>query len=240
MLALIALGGFVLVALGARQVGEIFGRARLPLITGFLVTGILAGPHVLGLISPEAIVRLRFVDQVSLAFIAFAAGAEIHGASLRGRWRSIGWVTAGLVAVTLAVGTTGFYLLSDRIPFLQDLNPASRAGIALLAAAILVARSPSSAIAIVSELRARGPLTRTALGVTIISDVVVIVVFAISISVADTLLHGLGFDARFLLVLALEIGLSFGAGYVLGRLLTAILSLRVAPWFKTLAILGCG
>ncbi len=240
MIVLVAVGAFVLVALGARQVGGIVARARLPLITGFLLTGIVAGPHVLGLITPQAIEHLRFVDQVSLAFIAFAAGAEIHGASLRGRWRSIGWVTGGLVVLTLAFGAAGFYLLSDRIPFLQGLGPASRAGIALLAAAILVARSPSSAIAIVSELRAKGPLTRTALGVTVISDVVVIVVFAISMSVADALLEGAGFDPRFVLVLGLELGVSIAAGFLLGRVLRLILSLRAPAAFKTLAILACG
>lgn len=237
---LIALGGFALVALGARQVAAMFARVRLPLITGFLATGLVAGPYVLGLISHGAIEQLRFVDQISLAFIAFAAGAEIHVGSLRGRWRSIGWVTIGLVTVTLAAGAVGFYLLSDRISFLQSIDPAGRAGIALLAAAILVARSPSSAIAVVSEMRARGPLTRTALGVTIISDVVVIVVFAISMAVADTLLRGLGFDTTFLLVLGIEIAASIGAGYLLGRVLGAILSLRMAPAIKTLAILGCG
>ena len=240
MIISVALGGFVLVALGARQVGAILARLRLPLITGFLLTGICAGPYVLGLVSREAIERLRFVDQISLAFIAFAAGAEIHGGSLRGRWKSIGWVTGGLVVLTLAFGTAGFYLLSGRIPFLQGFGPASRAGIALLAAAILVARSPSSAIAIVSELKAKGPLTRTALGVTVISDVVVIVVFAVSMSVADALLSGAGFDARFVLVLVLELVVSIGAGFLLGQILRLILALRVPAALKTLAILGCG
>ena len=47
-----------------------------------------------------------------------------------------------------------------------------------MAAAILVARSPSSAIAIVNELRARGPYTKTALGVTVVMDAVVILSFA--------------------------------------------------------------
>jgi Trk K+ transport system NAD-binding subunit/Kef-type K+ transport system membrane component KefB len=240
VLVVVALAGFVVVALAARQIGTIAARARLPLITGFLLTGIVAGPHVIGLIPPGTAERLRFVDQISLAFIAFAAGAEISASSLRGRWKSIGWVTGGLVGVTLAVGGAGFYLLSGHIPFLQAFGPANRAGIALLAAAILVARSPSSAIAIVSELRARGPLTRTALGVTIISDVVVIVVFAISISVADALLRGLGFDARFLLTLTAELAGAFAAGYLLGRILTAVLSFRVAGAWKIAAILVSG
>ena len=50
----------------------------------------------------------------------------------------------------------------------------SRIAVAMLAGAILVARSPSSAIAIVNALRAKGPFPQTALGVTVIMDVVVI------------------------------------------------------------------
>jgi Trk K+ transport system NAD-binding subunit/Kef-type K+ transport system membrane component KefB len=240
VLVVAALVGFALVALASRQLGQVAARFRLPLITGFLLTGIVAGPYVTGLISPHTAERLRFVDQISLAFIAFAAGAEIYGRSLKGRWRSIGWVTGGLVGVTLAVGGSGFYLLSARIPFLQTMAPGNRLGIALLAAAILVARSPSSAIAIVSELRARGPLTRTSLGVTIISDVVVIVVFAISIAVADALLQDLGVDARFVLVLTTELVGAFLGGFLLGRLLAVLLSLRVAAPWKTAGILACG
>jgi Trk K+ transport system NAD-binding subunit/NhaP-type Na+/H+ or K+/H+ antiporter len=240
MTVLAALAAFALVALASRQVGDVFARARLPLITGFLVTGILAGPHVLGLIAPEVTARLGFVDQISLAFIAFAAGAEIYGPSLRGRWRSIGWVTASLVVFTLVIGGGGFHLLSSRIPFLQPYGAGGRAGMALVAAAILVARSPSSAIAVVSELRAYGPLTRTALGVTVISDVVVIVVFSVAMSVADTLLHGAAFDGLFLAVLGLEIGISFGGGYVLGRLIAAALSKRLPGWVKTSGVLALG
>ena len=55
---------------------------------------------------------------------------------------------------------------------------------ALLAGAILVARSPSSAIAVVKELRAHGPFTKTVLGVTVIMDVVVIIAFAGAAAVA--------------------------------------------------------
>ena len=38
---------------------------------------------------------------------------------------------------------------------------------------IAIARSPSSAIAVVRELRADGPFTQTVLGVTMVTDVVV-------------------------------------------------------------------
>ena len=36
--------GFVLIALASKQIGHFFTQVKFPLITGFLVTGILAGP----------------------------------------------------------------------------------------------------------------------------------------------------------------------------------------------------
>ena len=66
--------GFVLIALASKDVGNWFTKIKLPKITGFLFTGIVAGPFVLGLISSEAVERLVFVDEIALAFIAFAAG----------------------------------------------------------------------------------------------------------------------------------------------------------------------
>ncbi|MCB8972021.1 MAG: hypothetical protein H6654_00555 [Ardenticatenaceae bacterium] len=48
-----------------------FTRLRLPLITGYLFTGLLVGVFVLGFASQESLEQLRFVDEISLAFIAF-------------------------------------------------------------------------------------------------------------------------------------------------------------------------
>jgi Kef-type K+ transport system membrane component KefB len=64
----------------------LFGAAakkiKLPSITGYLLAGVTAGPHVLGLISEGSVQRLNVIDQVCLGVIALAAGAEL-------RWETI-------------------------------------------------------------------------------------------------------------------------------------------------------
>ena len=50
----IFMAGFTLITLAAKQVGAFFVKAKLPLISGFLFTGIIAGPYILGLIPKEA------------------------------------------------------------------------------------------------------------------------------------------------------------------------------------------
>lgn len=235
-----AVAGFVIVALAARQIGEAFHRFRFPLISGFLFAGILAGPHVLKLIPVQALDRLRFVDQVSLAFIAFAAGNELFVRQFKSRFKSIRYVTVGLIAGTFLLGSLSFYLLCPFLPFVRSMPPVHRAAVSILAGAILVARSPSSAIAVVNELRARGPFTKTVLGVTMIMDVVVIALFAVNSSIAAVLITGQGFDLIFVLLLAVGLALSLGLGWLLGRGLQMVLARRIHRSVKTGMILSLG
>lgn len=231
---------FGVIALAARQIGEFFTRLRLPLITGYLFTGLLVGPFVLGFASEESLARLRFIDEISLAFIAFAAGRELYLPELRGRLRSIGLVTAGLVLTTLTFITVAMLLLAEQIPFMQAMGSNGRFAIALLAGSILTARSPSSAIAIVTELRARGPFTQMALGVTVIMDFIVIVLFALSSSVADALFADVPLNVSFVFLLLIELVLVGALGYVLSWALRWILARHFDGSLKTALILLAG
>lgn len=231
---------FAFVALASKQFGQMFTRFKLPLISGFLAAGMLAGPFVLNLIPAQAIPNLLFIDEISLSFIAFAAGSELFIKELKGRLKSISWVTLGLVVSTLGFGTIAIYLLADFIPFMREMSSISQLSVSLLAATILVARSPSSAIAIVNELRAKGPFTQTVMGVIIITDVVVIMLFGFSSSVADALLTNVNFSFGFILLLLLELILSLLLGYGLGKVMELVMSIRVNAVVKSGLILATG
>lgn len=234
------IASFTVIALASKQIGQFFIKAELPLISGFLFTGILAGPYVLGLISVETTEKLRFVDEISLGFIALAAGSELYLKELKSRFKIITWVTIGLVVSTFSLGSLTVFILSDFIPFMQSMPVASRIAVSILAGAILVARSPSSAIAIVNELRAMGPFTQTVLGVTVIMDVVVITLFAVNSSIADALLTGLSFDLSFIILLLIELVISLALGYFLGKILTRILAAHINSTVKAGIILLTG
>ncbi|MFQ5767518.1 MAG: monovalent cation:proton antiporter family protein [Acidobacteriota bacterium] len=220
-----ALAVLLFIALSSQQMGRFFARFRLPLITGFLFTGMATGPHGLGLIPDLALDRLRFADELTIAFIAMAAGAELHLEELRGRLKSIRWGTLGLVSFTFTLTVLTFMLTADLLPFTRSLPASSRWAMALLAATVLVARSPSSAIAVVNELQARGPLTGMILGVTVVLDAVVIVMFATNASVAHALVGGAGLDLLTPLLVAVQVGGSLLLGFFLGRALPWILHL---------------
>ncbi len=61
--SLVFAAGFCIIALAARQIGDTFKQAGFPLISGFLFTGIIAGPHILNLIPSQAVSALTFVDR---------------------------------------------------------------------------------------------------------------------------------------------------------------------------------
>ncbi len=231
---------FGVIALSSQQIGRFLNRYRLPLITGFLLTGVLTGPFLLNLISEDALAHLHFVDDASLAFIAFAAGSELYVKEMRDRVSSITWVTVGLVVVTFSLGSLAVFFLADFIPFMQGMDGAGRLAVAMLAGTILVARSPSSAIAIINEVRARGPFTQTALGVTVVMDVVVIVLFAGAIAVAGGLLTHLSFDLGFVGLLAAELLISLTLGYLVSILLTGVMAQHLESWIKSGLILLLG
>ncbi len=232
--------GFMIICLASHRIGAAFARVKLPKITGFLFAGILAGPFGLAIIPARAMDHLRFLDELSLAFIAFAAGSELFVRQLRNRFKTIRYTTLGLVLGTFSFGSLGFYLLSGLISFTREMSPSHRVAVAILCGAILVARSPSSAIAVVNELRAKGPFTKTVLGVTVIMDVVVITIFSICASIAGTVLLGDTFDLVFLLLLLIELLSALGLAYLFSKVLQKILSFRIHRYSKTLLILAFG
>ncbi len=240
MTLLIYLGSFLVVGLAARQIGGYLTRFNLPLISGYLVAGIIIGPFVLNIIPHEGVESLRFISDVSLAYIAFAAGSELYLKEIRGRLKSIAWYSATLFIAPYILGIIATLLLINSIPFPEELQTQGRIAVALLAASILVALSPSSTIAIVNELRARGAFTKTVLGVTVVLDVGVIALFAFSSSIADVFLSDTMLDLGFVLLLIFEFALALGIGYLIGRLLQLILTLRLSSYVKMGLILLVG
>ena len=231
---------FMIIVLASRQLGDFISRTSLPLISGFLLTGILVGPYILDLISAEALEQLRFVDKVSLSYIAFAAGSKLYLKDMKERVRSIQWVSIGLIVTVFFICSLTMFILSGVLPFTQGMPTAGRMAISILSGAILATLSPSAVIPVVHELRAKGPFTQTVIGVTMITEVAAIALFAANISIADGLLTGMGVNVLFTLALILELVLSVLLGFILGRILMLVMLLKIDRALKTVLILSAG
>lgn len=231
---------FGIVSLASRQIGVFLSRYGLPYITGYLFVGIAVGPFALAVLPAESTDALRYVDELSLAVIAFVAGSELYLKEIRSRLRQILINTTGVVIAAFAFISIAIYLLSNFIPFMSGLDASSRIAIALLGATILLALSPPSTIAVIQEMRAKGTFTKTTLSMTVVMDVIIIVLFAISTAIADLLLTNAELNPTFVVFLAIDLAGAVFSGYVVGRLLELVLALRIAKPLKISLILIAG
>lgn len=232
---------FALICLASYVVGKGFKQVRLPAITGYLLTGALAGPFALGLLEEDTSADLRFVDEISLAVIALVAGSELLVRQLRPRLRAIGATVVAIIFFGYLVLATAIYLLAPFISFTAGFSTGPRLALALLGSAVLLALSPPSTIAVIKEVQARGRFTRTILGVTVLMDVAIIVLFAAVTSIASPLLQDTSLDLSFLGLLAIDLALAVGLGVGLGLIIQRLLGLKAFnPLIKTGVILALG
>lgn len=237
---IVILVGFVIVAIAGNQIAKVFQKIKFPLITGLIITGILAGSSFLNFIPVKSLPKLNFLNDLALAIIAFSAGAEFYLKELRSRINSIKWMTLSQLFITVIFSAWLIFELSSYIPLMKDQPNNIKIIIALLFGVIFVARSPSSAIAVINEMRANGPFTKTSMGVTVVKDVLVIILFAVCLSIAKTVIKSENLDFYFLFFLILDLLLSFLFGIIIGLVLKVPLSLKINKTVKAIIVLFIG
>lgn len=231
---------FIWVAIGSNYVAKLFQRIKLPLITGFLLSGILIGPFGINLIKYEFIERLSFINYTSLAFIAFAAGSELYFKEIRNSLKSIVWNTFGQLFIIFILVSLSVYYLEGFIPFMKNMPTVTRLSVAILSGTIFIARSPSSTIAVINEMRAKGRFTRMVISVTVLLDVLVIVLFTICLSFVQNLIAGINFNGLFFLLILIELVLTLVLGLVIAKLTEFFLFLSLSNYVKLIFILILG
>jgi Kef-type K+ transport system membrane component KefB len=212
-----------LLLLGAWLAGILAQRVGLPKICGYLAAGILLGPELLNLVpaaqikaAGEQVAPLKFINDIAVALIALLAGGEIRLGWLRERARSMTLLLVCETAITLALLAGIVFAAGPLIPFMTDASLNERWVIALLAGVVMISNSPAVIIAMLSEYRARGPLAQTMLGFAVCKDLILIVLFAASLSIGRGVLSGSGISGSFVAGVAVQLFGSVGIGCVLG------------------------
>jgi Kef-type K+ transport system membrane component KefB len=225
--------GFTLVT--APLAGALFERLNLPRVSGYLAFGLLCGPYVANIITRPMARELRLVNGIAVALIAFVAGLEMNFGRLRPRLRMI----AGLGGVTLAVMYVAFitllWLSWPWLPIAPDATGSARLAISALLATLLVSFSPTVTIAVIADVRARGPLSELVVALVVLADLALIFAFTIAVQFARFVFGAEGTEQVGVVVrLVWEIigsfafGAAAGAGFALylryvGRELTLVL-----------------
>jgi Kef-type K+ transport system membrane component KefB len=212
---------FGILLLTADTFGALAHDLRVPRLLGYLVAGLALGPSIAGIVPAGVLEDLGMMKRLAVGLIAVLAGAELRISDLRQRGRVIALILTlqTVFVLTAVIATT---LLAARwIPFLDELSATSAFFIALLFAVMLTVNSPMVTLALLTETGAKGPLSRTTLGVVLVADVVVILLFTGSFSLAQASLGGGAAGAGGILGhLLWEVSKAVLAGVVVGGIMS--------------------
>lgn len=203
-LSVILLMGFLLT--------RITKLAKLPNVTGYILAGVLIGPHVLKLIPTEIIKNMGFVSDIALAFIAFGVGRFFK----RETFKQTG---PGVIIITLMESLLAglFVTLSMYYFFHLDWS------FSLLLGAIATATAPASTMVTIRQYRARGTFVNILLQVIALDDAVCLIAFSIASAFVNAS-SGTNISSSEIIIpivfniIALAIG--FLSGIILSKLMT--------------------
>ena len=219
---------------------------RLPQITVNLTAG-LASQLAFGVHMPRLLLPAH---EAALACITLAAGSELVVSELRANIATIASISLLLTLMSLLLVSGTAMLLLNRmgtgLPGLKSGGLGLQAVASMLTGVVSIGRSPSSAIAVVSEQRADGPFTQTVLSVTMVTDVIVIVLFTAMAELAKAVLSEapsesvLSIVQRFGGHTLLQLGLSVSHAACLTGMCRLLLRMPHVPALRETALLLVG
>lgn len=233
---------------------RLFNLIRLPNVTAYLVAGLLISP-VFALsvkyLGTNILHSLSTFSQIALGFIAFSIGFSFRYDNLRQLGKRIFTITI-IQALFTALLVDGVLLGAYFLGWV-DLP------VVFVLGAIATATAPAATLLVIKQYNADGPVTRTLLPVVAIDDAVGLMVFSVSMSIAETIASGTAISFVTIVLEPLkEIILSLAIGAALGFIvvfaeklfksranrLTVIIicvftGVAVSAWLKLSSLLLC-
>jgi CPA2 family monovalent cation:H+ antiporter-2 len=222
---------FTILLLAAGAAALICKRLGLSAIVGFLVAGIIIGPHTppFSLVTDEQ--RVMALSQVGLVFLMFSIGLGLSVS----KFARLG---AGTLVATVT-GALAVLVLTEAAGALVGWTPLQ----AMFVAAMLMVSSSAVIAKIIAEQKlAHERSSQIALAVTVLEDVVAVAMLTLlasQVAVAQTTSPGLG---KLLGGLSAFVVLLVGGGLLLIPRLMRRLEIRAEPEIQTLIVAGlmCG
>ncbi|MHC4132098.1 MAG: cation:proton antiporter domain-containing protein [Planctomycetota bacterium] len=207
---------------------KILQKIHIPQIIGYITIGIILGPF-LKIISPATIETMESFNLFALGVIGFLIGGELK--------RDI-FVKFGkqVIAILLFEGLAAFFLVGVSsflaMQFFVDWQTALAVGVVF--GAICAATDPASTVNVLWEYKTRGPLTSMLTAIVALDDLLALLLYITSISIAGMLKgHQQESAAAIIFHSLYEILGSFGLGVAAALLLKWILK-RIDDNEKTL------
>ena len=163
--------------LAAFLVGKLVSKIKLPAILGWLLAGMVLGPHALGLMN-DTILNAQWYQAV-VHILECAVGLLI-GTELV--WKKIKKTGKQIIITTLTQSLGTFFMVSAvfSVVFYFSGIPLY---LAVIFGGIALATAPAPALSIVSEFNTDGPVTKTLIPMAALDDIVAVIVFFSTISI---------------------------------------------------------
>lgn len=151
--------------------GKLISKIKMPSILGWLIVGMLLGPHAIGVMIQQVMDAAWYKTIIMWMQCAFGVmlGTELIWTKLKSYGKALVFTT-----LTQSLGTFTVVSLAFGIIFSFLDIPVY---LAFVFGGIALATAPAPALSIVNEFHAKGPVTDTLLPMTVLDDVVGIVVF---------------------------------------------------------------
>lgn len=206
----------VLTVVLAFLVGKLVSKVKLPAILGWLIAGMLLGPHAFSFMSQEILDAQWY--QVLVHILECAVGLMI-GTELV--WKKIKKSGKSIIITTLTQSLGTFLLVSavfGVVFYITDIP----LYLSFIFGGIALATAPAPALSIVREFKTDGPVTKTLIPMAALDDIVGCVVFFTTIAiVAGNLSAGSlpAYMIALVVLLPLLIGVVCGviAGFILKK-----------------------
>jgi len=234
----------LILAVGIMIVVGFFGglasaKLKFPMITGYIVIGVLLSPSILNIIPGETVGELNLITDVSLGIIAYLIGGSLHWADLQKLAKSITWIVpfeslGAWFLVTLVLASLGSLIIPGET-FWQTYFP-----MAFVIGAISCATAPAATMAIISEYRAKGPFTTTLLAVVGLDDAIAVIAFAIASGISQPLVNDSGSISLYQMlgIPFVHIGESIAIGVVFAIVLMYMIRLARTRELLLVVVLG--
>lgn len=164
----------VILALG---IGKLVSKLKLPSILGWLITGMVFGPHAFAVMNQETLDAgwYQIVVHVLECAVGLMIGTELV-------WNKIKRSGKSIVITTLTQSLGTFFVVSlvfGVVFYLSDIP----VYLAFIFGGIALATAPALALSIVREFNTKGPVTGTLIPMAALDDIVGCIVFFTTIAI---------------------------------------------------------
>lgn len=201
----------ILFTIIAFVIGKLVSKLKLPSILGWLITGMIIGPHALNWMNSSIMDTqwYHILTNIGEILVGMLIGTELIIEELKKSGKQI-------VIICLFEGLAAFILVTIAFFIFAEI-PMS---IALVFGAIALATAPAPSLSIVKEYNAKGPVAKTLIPLAALDDVLGLIVFFLVIGVVSGGMTGESVNIiSILMMIILPLAIGGVTGYIGSKIL---------------------